>query len=701
VLALALGGLAVTAGAASEAAHEFSLAGVCHRNPEIATMQGGSNGAPAVLLFTPRRESDALELWQASEPLDWSAGDYLVCEVWHTNAASAIVYLELQRKGDLREESIVQQGGQTSEIAHSPRISFKVGVLPGLRTQVVFPLSSLDGQAVFLPRFPRQLSATVMGSRMEAAEIGSLRLRLAPVRPPECPGSLCIARLYLTKGRPAPLPAEERPYVDKFGQWARKEWAGKISDEAVLRQELQRLEEQARAGAYPTNWSRYGGWLAKRFKATGFFRTEHDGRRWWLVDPDGFAFLSAGMDCVEANVATTTQGQEDLFAWLPERKGRFAKAYSRGGVDFLRANLIRVYGENWEPAWERLTASLLKAGGFNTVANWSDIGFAQRARLPYVLPMRGFPKTTVKLYRDFPDVCGREYVVAARQFANQLKPYKDDPFLVGYFLSNEPHWAFGKNNLAFEIFATTQESVTKKEFIRWIRKRYDNDLKHFNRAWGLSLSSFAGLAKKTFREMPSDTAEKDFWEFSGIMAERYVAVPCDAVKAVDPHHLNLGMRYAWISSDLLYRAGQRFDVFSINGYNFPGPPDTAEIARRSNKPVMIGEFHFGATDRGLPATGIQGTARQAERAKAYRYYVEQGFSRPEIVGLHYFQWFDQAIAGRFDGENFNIGFMDICHQPYPELMQSARQTHERLYSVAAGETAPFAEKPQWAPQIFY
>jgi hypothetical protein len=173
------------------------------------------------------------------------------------------------------------------------------------------------------------------------------------------------------------------------------------------------------------------------------------------------------------------------------------------------------------------------------------------------------------------------------------------------------------------------------------------------------------------------------------------------VKAVDPHHLNLGMRYAWISSDLLYRAGQRFDVFSINGYNFPGPPDTAEIARRSNKPVMIGEFHFGATDRGLPATGIQGTTSQAERAKAYRYYVEQGFSRPEIVGLHYFQWFDQAIAGRFDGENFNIGFMDICHQPYPELMQSARQTHERLYSVAAGETAPFAEKPQWAPQIFY
>ena len=36
---------------------------------------------------------------------------------------------------------------------------------------------------------------------------------------------------------------------------------------------------------------RFGGWRCKQFKASGFFRTEHDGKRWWLVTPEGNAFI--------------------------------------------------------------------------------------------------------------------------------------------------------------------------------------------------------------------------------------------------------------------------------------------------------------------------------------------------------------------------------------------------------------------------
>ena len=38
-------------------------------------------------------------------------------------------------------------------------------------------------------------------------------------------------------------------------------------------------------------------------------------------------------------------------------------------------------------------------------------------------------------------------------------------------------------------------------------------------------------------------------------------------------------------------------------------------------PVMIGEFHFGAIDAGLPSTGLKAVPDQHERAKAYRYYL--------------------------------------------------------------------------------
>jgi hypothetical protein len=184
------------------------------------------------------------------------------------------------------------------------------------------------------------------------------------------------------------------------------------------------------------------------------------------------------------------------------------------------------------------------------------------------------------------------------------------------------------------------------------------------------------------------------------MVRRYVDIPCDEVVKVDKHHLNLGMRYAWISSDLLYKAGERFDVFSINGYGY-SPPPTAEIARISNKPVMIGEFHHGAVDRALPATGITGVISQNERAAAYRNYIEQGFARPELIGMHYFQWVDQPYYGRFDGENYNIGVVTIQNLPYPELSQAMRITNERIYKVGSGLEEPFKAEITKVPPIHY
>jgi len=184
------------------------------------------------------------------------------------------------------------------------------------------------------------------------------------------------------------------------------------------------------------------------------------------------------------------------------------------------------------------------------------------------------------------------------------------------------------------------------------------------------------------------------------MVKRYVDIPCDEVAKVDNNHLNLGMRYAWISSDLLYKAGERFDVFSINGYGYD-PPPTAEIARKSNKPVMIGEFHHGAVDRALPATGITGVINQDERAAAYRNYIEQGFARPELIGMHYFQWVDQPYYGRFDGENYNIGIVTIQNLPYPEISEAMRITNQRIYLVGSGLEEPFKAEITRIPPIHY
>src|SRR5690606_25369198 len=126
-----------------------------------------------------------------------------------------------------------------------------------------------------------------------------------------------------------------------------------------------------------------------------------------------------------------------------------------------------------------------------------------------------------------------------------------------------------------------------------------------------------------------------------------------------------------------------------------------EISEKSGKPVMIGEFHHGAVDRALPATGIIGVTNQKDRGRAYRHYIEQGFARPEITGMQYFQWIDQPMYGRMDGENSNIGVVDMNNIPYPELTKAMTITNERIYEIGSGRVEPVEENIKRIPAIHY
>ena len=660
-----------------------------------------------ILKISPEDGHKGIVIWEKGDKQDWSKGNYFVFEIYGENDFSGVINIEFYKevKDSVSEKIVLQSGEISGSDEEMPWISSLMGILPRLKTKVVFPLSFLDAQTLFVPRSPRQLKGTVSGNRLDPNDIIKVILRFGPYYTPYFLPEYEIASITINNSIPEPYPVIDKPFVDKFGQSSIKEWKGKVKDVNDLINMNLELEKSVASVTLPKNWGKFGGWKDKRFHATGYFRTQHDDKRWWLVDPDGYAFLSTGVDCIGYGSGGPVNGIEDLFEWLPQaRDSVFADATNnfRGGksMDFYVANMIRVYGKDWKDKWNTVTAGLMKKFRFNTVGNWSDIDFAKKNKIPYVLPLRGFPETEVLLYRDFPDVFSEEYRQNSETFAEQLNDYKDDPYMVGYFLRNEPNWAFGYHNLAYEMFGTNQQSQTKDEFIKWIRDKYKNDINALNNVWMLSLNNFEDLKSLTLKEYPSETANKDFYDFSTIMVKMYVDIPCDEVDKIDKNHLNLGMRYAWLSSDLLYKAGERFDVFSINGYGID-PPPTEEIAKISGKPVMIGEFHHGAVDRALPATGIIGVLTQEDRAKAYRNYIEQGFARPELVGMHYFQWIDQPFYGRFDGENYNIGIVTINNLPYEELTNAMMLTNERIYEVASGMTEPFMADITKIPPIHY
>jgi hypothetical protein len=47
-----------------------------------------------------------------------------------------------------------------------------------------------------------------------------------------------------------------------------------------------------------------------------------------------------------------------------------------------------------------------------------------------------------------------------------------------------------------------------------------------------------------------------------------------------------------------------------------------------------------------------------------------------------------------DGENYNIGFVDVTNRPYADLTRAARETHDRLAAVHSGKAPPFDQRPR-------
>ena len=613
------------------------------------------------------------------------------------------------------DDSLVVDVHQESEIALPVQISFGtgrdnvapalravMGVLPGVTTRLVFPLSALDAETVFLPRTPGRLKATVQGVPTGVEEISWVEIAIGKVGSDV---SVELTGLRVTAD-PQPLVPDGPILVDELGQWTAREWPGKAANaEEVVR----RLQSAAEA-PLPETWpglTRYGGSTSLTFDATGWFRTQHDGRRWWLVDPDGGAFWSAGVDCVIPGEAALVTGNEALCTWLPPREGEFAPAW-RGPVLFswTTANLVRAFGAGWKEGWSHLTRCALVGMGFNTIGNWSDGEFARRSGLPYVWPLAGFPTTETTVFRDFPDVFAPEYRANAAVFARQLTAFRDDKSLVGYFLRNEPLWAFGAFRLAEEMLKQDPSRAPhcRRALVEHLQPRYANKPQVFEADWGGILAHLEDLETVVLTDttLLPESVGGCLGEFSRRMVDAYVRIPSEACKAVDPHHLNLGMRWAWIATDDLLAGSDACDVFSLNTYNFSVDPDTVRrAAEASGRPVLIGEFHFGATDRGLPASGLKGVWTQADRGRAYQYFVEQASALPDVIGTHYFQWNDQPLLGRFDGENWQVGVVDGCHQPYPEFVAAAQETHGRVYGVATGQTLPVPSPPEEAGRLGY
>ncbi|MCF7973878.1 MAG: hypothetical protein K9N55_08690, partial [Phycisphaerae bacterium] len=403
---------------------------------------------------------------------------------------------------------------------------------------------------------------------------------------------------------------EGKPVLDAFGQWAHADWPGKIHSQAELSRALAE-EAESFTDTSPFYACEYGGYKAGQVSGTGFFRVQEIDGVWWFVDPHGHLFLSTGSNCMRGR-DNATLSEQRMTAW-----------------------------------------------GLNTVGNWSSFkGSQDGKRKAYVATFRG-PRTS-PMYLGMPDVYGDDLAKALDEAAReQCIPIRDDPWLIGYFIGNEPPWP-GRESELIDMFLAGPDTATSTHIKAFLA---------------------AGDTPKR-RE-----------QFVHNMFETYLKLINAAIKKYDTHHLNLGIRFGGTPPEVVCRMASMFDVCSINVYEYEPTAQLKRIFALAGRPIVIGEFHFGVPANGL-AAGLVQTQDQAERAAGYRYYVEQAMALPYFLGAHWFQWQDQPVLGRMDGENYNIGLTDVTNRAYPEMVEALKATHGVLYDVHTGKRPPFSQRPK-------
>ena len=441
------------------------------------------------------------------------------------------------------------------------------------------------------------------------------------------------------------------------------------------------MSAQAMSAQLPR--TRWGGIAEGRLRAGEFFRVAEINDTFWFVDPDGGLFLSKGVNTVRIDQDRIGNTERAPYADSCRRK----------------------YGN--EQAWRAAAAARLSNLGFNTLGAWSDETVATAGPKPLALTPNldlgmsfAWAKNdaavdgTRQEFADIFDVGFKTYTHA--RTAQLCAGRRNDQNIIGWFIDNELRWGpdwRGTEELLGLFLNLSPGAPGRAAALSWLHDRHP-DFAEFNATWRTSAQSWETVDRVTRFEPPyrrdpiylrktSDENAANRFEpaqaafvadcdgFARVVAERYFAITCEAIRAADPHHLVLGCRFAYVPSPEVMNAAARYcDVVSLNCYDSDAGPVIDSYGK--SRPCLIGEFSFRGADSGLPNTKGAGplVASQADRATSFHRYITAAMRKPAIVGFHWFEHADQPAEGRFDGENSNFGIVSIEDRLYEELAEA-------------------------------
>jgi hypothetical protein len=466
------------------------------------------------------------------------------------------------------------------------------------------------------------------------------------------------------------------PVVDRYGQRKNTSWEGKITSDNMLEESLQ--DEYKIDLTDISGRDGIGGLEGKKLKATGFFRYEKVGDKWWFVTPEGNLFWSLGVTGIrpknDKTDVTHVLGREYLFDYLPEKEGQFASAWvGDDRFSFYYLNLLRKYGQI--DRWRSHVFERLNHWGINTIGNWSEDSLLYQSPIPFT---KSFD-TKIPGYaagHGVSDFFHPGWASAVDSVLREALRFNDNKNLLGYFVDNEQGW--GKGDFSGFLETLSDSSWSRKVWEEMLRQKY-KAIEKLNQQRKTSFSSWDEVRLLKDRSIFSQLQE-EIVAFETAFAAQYFSVVSSTLKKYDPNHLYLGCRFTRQPKPLhiMQTAGKYCDVITVNVYTFI--PQELEIWHNATqKPILIGEHHVPlASERQFPPN--YKCFPEDERKAYYLNYVERWAKMPFSLGCHWYQFADQHLTGRStDGECQTVGLVDITDQPHQHMIEAVNKAAVKIY----------------------
>ncbi|MCM8532077.1 MAG: hypothetical protein NE330_13020 [Lentisphaeraceae bacterium] len=441
----------------------------------------------------------------------------------------------------------------------------------------------------------------------------------------------------------------------------------------------------------PSDLDKYGGWKGKKFKATGFFRTEKDDR-WWLVTPEGNAFLSFGINHFAPYLWTQDYNKD---AWC-----------KKFGVESVNSPAFKQSLKKW---FHKTCGEF----GFNTVGVHNDLKLVNKPKpsMAYMQPIKFIDTPHWKNEvpdENFADVFSDEFIVNADKLAQKVcLPVKDDPYLLGYSMTDCTLFTHEDCRERTDVIGGARREARigwvnrlrnfpkntagKKAYVQLMKNLYNNEIESFNKIYSTSFLSFDVLEQaQNWREhthLHNGYEVRDNIEFLKMVVDQYYKVAKSSIQKYDGNHMFVGDKLNGNTDSLdsvLPITSKYTDVIFYQMYaryevQKPGLDRWTSLV---DKPIINGDSAYTMVTEHMPRPYGPVADNLAQRAEWTDEFFISAFSRKNFVGWHYCGLIDATNQNPRKQSRQHSGLLDSYGNAYPELQRVMKSRSKQLYSLA-------------------